>query len=1240
MTLCSNEVSHTYQIQNFQMSNRLLSFILLILLSTTLNGQHIFWRDVSVDPGLGRSGEDPVVIDNYRAITVDMTAFKDLLEAAPDENQTSGGRTQMELSFPLPGGGTETFRVYRSSLMMPRLAAKYPDIQSFRLAGTERANSGGRFTYGTKGLMAVLHTRAGEVIIDALATDRNDLYRVYFNREATFEGADLAALACGFTPDMLQEELEADEWEAERPVSGGRSGADAVDIRVYSIALACTGEYAQTHGGTVESVLSSFNEAVTLLTDIFEREVSIRFTLVEDTEKLIWLDPQFDPFVNANGGVALLSQISDAFTNDAKITLSSFDLGHLFTGNCTDVGGVVNGRACNFGRERGVSCHSSSNMPVMVRRIVAHEVGHQFSASHTFTNCPSASGGQTISDTAVEPGSGSTIMSYAGICGNQNIVNDNDGYFHVLSLEQITNYSRVGTGRTCATSISINNTEPVVEIDYPSGFYIPISTPFQLAGSGSDAEDEDLTFCWEEYDIGPLSELGAPEGNTPLFRSFPPSSNPTRIFPQIESVVTSTPNRAEILPDYARDLTFRLTVRDNNPAGGAAIWEEVAFKTTEEAGPFTIVSPDTDRPDWEAGTYQEVVWDVADTDRDPVNCKWVNILLSTDGGYTYPFVLATGVPNNGSAMVPVPDIETVAARIKVEANDNIFFNISSQNFRVTASQTAGFTLTASQNSQKVCLPDLVGINLETQGFLGFEEEISFELVDGLPEGAIFDFSPATIKPGESSTLLIDIPDLNNTGQYLVQLRGMVPGIDTISQTIYLDLTSNDFSDLSMLEPFNGQRDIGLTTSLTWSKAVNADEYVVELADDPSFEAPFLLDAAVFDASVAEFNPDVILEENTLHYWRLRPVNACVDGAYLPVSTFHTETVICNDFTAEDTPVIIPGSGLPTKESIISVDFDGTISDLNIPLLQGSYQPVNSLRFSLISPAGTEVILFDGNCNNTTDLLLGFDDQAPDTITCPPDDGIVFQPVDSLAAFIGEPTRGDWILRVKVINSGFGGVGNISEWKLEFCASSTPIDPILVTNDTLYVPPSQANPLMANVLEVLDEDNGPEDLIYTLVSAPEAGTLYYLDEPVVVGGKFRQASINAFNVYYVNDNPDVVLDQFTFVVEDGTGGWITPETFIIKVDDNATVDTEEPEALRGISLFPNPAHSEFRLQLSEPLDQRARLSVFDVQGRSIRELVLEAGEQEKVVNTDRLPRGLYLVRLQYGRAVLTRRVVVQ
>lgn len=1211
---------------------RFLTGLIGLLLLHSATGQTTFWQDVSSIPSLGRQDDPSISVKHERIVSIRLQDVADILSSAPSEDYIGKGRSALSLSFPMPDGSSIPFDVYRSPAMAPGLAARYPGIQSFRAIDSDDDNQRGRFDYGPDGFSAVLITPEGEVWIDPVAT-AEDLYRVYYARDLEIQAGALPDLSCGTDP------IVTESYRNTASGSIGRSAAPPVDLRVYTMALACTGEYAQTKGGTVEDVLSSMNRALNRLNLIYEYEVAIRFVLMENNDRLIWLDPETDPFTNASNGIGLLNQINNAFTTIAGIPVTAFDLGHLFTVRCTDVGGVVDGLACNLGRERGVTCHVSGNVNIVVRQVMAHEIGHQFTASHTFNNCP-GSIDQLATGAAMEPGSGSTIMSYAGTCGNQNVLIDKDDYFHVRSLEQIISYSRRGEAQSCPSLVNVGNTEPVISLDYPEHFFIPISTPLQLTAAATDDENDPITYCWEEYDTGPVSDLGNPVGNAPLFRSLRPTTSPTRILPRPSDLVNNMQDPREVLPDYERDITFRVTVRDNHPGAGAAVWEEIKFSTTESAGPFRVLSPDVDIPTWSAGSYQEVSWDVANTDSELINCRFVNILLSNDGGFNYPFTLAARVPNTGSALVAVPDIETTDGRVKVEAVDNIFFNISTRDFFIEMASTPAFTVAPDLYSQTLCLPATAEFTFESNGVLGFAEEISLEVVDGLPEGATAAFTDSTIMPGETTSLQIELPDRNNSGRYEVTVRATANGTAPIEQILFLDLVSNDFSDVVMLNPADGAGDIGLTTELSWSGSDKATAYQIQIATNPGFGPASLIDEATVTAGNLSYTPAVLFEENTLYYWRMRPVNECGPAAFVSVQTFHTEIVDCLQFSSDDTPVVLPGSGLPTKESFIEVTDEGIISDVNIPIVSGNYQPVSSLRISLISPAGTEVILFDGNCGNTTDLLLGFDDDAPGEISCPPDDGIVFRPEEPLNAFVGENIQGTWTLRAKVIEAGFGGVGSIGDWSLEFCASLQPLSPVLITNDTLYVPPTLANPITAGELEVRDEDNTPDELSYTLVTIPQSGTLYYLDQPLKVGDTFLQSTINDFKLYYQHDGTEPGSDGFIFVVEDGTGGWIPPQEFHIIVDENAVVAVGDPEPLPEVELFPNPASSGFTIRLPQALEQRGRLVLFDMHGRRLQQLPLPQGTYEHWVDSRSLPAGIYWIQLQLGKHVLIRRVIVQ
>src|SRR6056297_310062 len=272
-------------------------------------------------------------------------------------------------------------------------------------------------------------------------------------------------------------------------------------------------------------------------------------------------------------------------------------------------------------------------------------------------------------------------MGYAGICP-PNIQSNSDDHFHNHSFNEMYSFSVNGSGNSCATISSTGNTPPDVTL-IPGGFFIPIETPFELTSDATDVDNDELTYCWEQYDLGPATassddDLTNPSGNAPIFRSFSPVSSPTRVFPRITDLVNNTTIIGEHLPTYSRDLTFRCTVRDNASGGGGVTDEEVAFEATASAGPFLVTSPTSGGITWLGNSSQTVTWDVANTDETPVNCSNVDIFLSTDGGLTYPTTLATNVPNIGSASVVVPYIATSQARVKVKAAGNIFFDISNQ----------------------------------------------------------------------------------------------------------------------------------------------------------------------------------------------------------------------------------------------------------------------------------------------------------------------------------------------------------------------------------------------------------------------------------------------------------------------------------------------------------------------------------------------------------------------------------
>jgi len=446
------------------------------------------------------------------------------------------------------------------------------------------------------------------------------------------------------------------------------------ELRVYRLAMAATGEYTQFHGGTVADGLSAIVTTMNRINGIYEQEVSIRMILVANTDLVIYTNGATDPYTNNNGST-MLNENQINITN--VIGTANYDIGHVFS---TGGGGIANLESpCKSNsKARGVTGLGSPIGDSFDVDYVAHEMGHQFGGTHTWNYCGFGGGGTTD----YEPGSATTIMGYAGLCGSNNIQQQSDDYFHVSNIEQIIIYTNFGPGNNCPTVIASGNSEPTVDAG-SGGFTIPISTPFKLNGSAMDPDNDPLSFCWEQYDLGPGVPANSPSGNAPLFRSFPPTSRSFRIFPQMSDVVENTQTIGEFLPDYSRQMIFRLTARDHQPAGGGVAYDTYSVTVSDAAGPFLVEHPDTSNIIWETYAEYEVKWDVSNTNVSPINSGFVNILLSADGGYTYPTTLISNVPNIGAALVEIPPVSAgITYRVKVESADNLFFDISNTNFEI------------------------------------------------------------------------------------------------------------------------------------------------------------------------------------------------------------------------------------------------------------------------------------------------------------------------------------------------------------------------------------------------------------------------------------------------------------------------------------------------------------------------------------------------------------------------------
>jgi hypothetical protein len=607
-----------------------------------------------------------------RPLTLDVPGLRASLAKAPLEGRAGAA---LLVTLPLPDGTNARFRVVEAPVMAPELAAQFPSIKTYTGVGLDDPSASLRLDLTPGGFHAqVLSTATGSFFIDPATRTDTQHYLSFWKRDMPGRSFDC--------------DVKDSDGGAQRNAAPNGLRTSGPVLRTYRLALAATGEYTAFQGGTVSAAFTAMVTSVNRVVGVYEKELAVRLVLVGGTTSLIYTDATTDPYTNNSGSTMLGENQANV---DRLIGAANYDIGHVFS---TGGGGVAGlGVVCRNGQKaRGVTGSSRPVSDAFDIDYVAHEMGHQFGGNHTFNGVSgSCGGGNRNAGTAFEPGSGSTIMAYAGICTTTNDLQPNsDPYFHVASYEEIQAYLAT---TSCAVTASTGNSPPLITLP-ASGKVLPIGTPFKLSASAFDPDNGALSYCWEEYDR--VATGGAPADAqvaglpVPLFRSFNPTADPTRYFPRLASLVANTTVFGERLPTVTRPLRFRVTVRDQNNGsqgiiGGVNSSSVVTLSTTSTAGPFLVSYPNAASLSLAGGSSQAITWDVAGTTANGVNCASVNIRLSTDGGLTYPTLLLSGTANDGSEAVTLPNLATTTARIMVEAADNYFFDISNNNFAITTS---------------------------------------------------------------------------------------------------------------------------------------------------------------------------------------------------------------------------------------------------------------------------------------------------------------------------------------------------------------------------------------------------------------------------------------------------------------------------------------------------------------------------------------------------------------------------
>lgn len=650
--------------------------------------------------------ENRIVLPEKNLFTLNLDQLRTVLSNAP-QRFSDAKRNGITLSIPNENGVLESFNVYENPVLDPALAARYPEIKSYIGIGIDNPTATSYFSVSPLGFKAMtLSADKAAVFIEPISQDLTT-YTVYRKSD---KARSLSAFECSVIDDVVP---QVDP-------STLRPNADDSTLRTFRLAMSCTGEYTAYFGGTKALALAAINNSITRCNGVFEKDFGIRMVIIANTDLVIYTSASTDPYAAASSMSQWNSQLQSTLTS--VIGEANYDVGHLFGasgggGNAGCIGCVcVNGSKGSGYTSPADGIPSGDNFDI---DYVAHELGHQFGANHTFSMSNEGTGAN------MEPGSGSTIMGYAGIT-SQDVQPHSDAYFHAISIQQVTNNIKA---KTCQTNTTTGNSVPTANagLDYT----IPKSTPFMLTGSGTDANGDALTYNWEQFDnaastaTGASSAASATRTSGPTFRSYNSSSSPVRYFPRLQSVLAGATTTAgteitvEALPSVARTMNFRLTVRDNRAGGSANNSDDMIVTVNATAGPFTVSAPNT-AVTYAGNSSQTVTWNVAGTTANGVNCANVDILLSTDGGLTYPYTLAAATPNDGTQAVTIPNLAGTSNRIMVKGTNHIFFDVSNANFTITnsapdtsaptaATLSASGTTTTSTNLSWSGATDNIGV---------------------------------------------------------------------------------------------------------------------------------------------------------------------------------------------------------------------------------------------------------------------------------------------------------------------------------------------------------------------------------------------------------------------------------------------------------------------------------------------------------------------------------------------------
>ena len=1036
-------------------------FVLLFFgVSMSLFSQD-YWSVVD-DPSLSRQAEDG------RYVQVDMYAF---------QNEISVKRTsvqQQTVLIPNELGKLERFKLKATDVISSDLQKQFPKIKTFKGVSISRPDVKLIMSASPSGINVWLKLPHGDDFFIQPVRNNPKMHYAYLTKR----GREKLPFEC--KTEVPNTKL-GETSDHDHDHHSKKEASTAAVLKTYRLAVATTGEYTNlwsddddTNGTKQEDAFAAVVGTITRVNEVFESDFQVHLEIVSDTS-IVYINGNTDPFdSNYN------SELQNILSNPEILGDDQYDVGHLFGvgggGNAGCIGCVCvdgqKGSAYSFHPFEDTAGEGPYLNDFFDIDYVSHELGHQFGAYHTFAFQTEGTG------VNAEPGSGSTIMGYAGITGVNDLQNHSDPYFHYLSIQNVRNI--IDNNALCAEETPIAESTP--QIDAGDDLSVPKGTPYELIGTLSNGDGYNHSYIWEQLDSGQVGSANFGPTNTtgPMMRSVSLTQAPNRMVPNRNQVLSGeltqtnpTQNDSwETIATVGREMNWGITLRSipSDAVGyeGAVATQDNRLITIEQdAGPFAVQSQNEENIVWLGGTRETITWDVANTDQAPINTQNVSILLSLDGGLTFPEVILAGTPNDGTEDIMVPvNKDTQQARIKIVADNSIYFAVNASNFEI---ETSAIVLSYDQVTQEICSGDSLTYNFSLARYLGYDGTIALT-VENLPDGLAATLSQTTYETGET-TGSITINGLSSIpeGDYSPIIRASGGG-NTYDYSFDIVLRSDSIDAPTPISPANNAEAQSVNPLLEWELNPNTDSVQLQVAVTADFATP-IVDITTSNASYALSE----LNGNQIYYWRVKGLNACGEGQFGPTQQFLTDNISCENYQASGLPLNLidpPSLGsIGRKEASIQIVQELQIIDVNV-FVDISHTYLEDLTLILEAPDGQQIILVQnigGNGDNYSNTL--FDQEAENSIISsgPPFTG-TFRPQNSLEPLYGTNSYGLWKLIVE--DNYPEDSGTINEFELQFCFKGE-IQPN--TDGDLFIDSSDNCPTIPNNSQLDSDGNGIGDV---------------------------------------------------------------------------------------------------------------------------------------------------------------------